>query len=163
MKTLDKISGKIVGLEALTTARLQYKTSGKKVVFSNGCFDILHLGHVEYLSKAKDLGDILVIGLNTDESIKRIKGPERPVQDNCTRATILAALQFVDHVVFFDQDTPAELISKIIPDVLVKGADYKIENIIGADVVLKNGGEVKTIDLTEGHSTTNIINKLLHK
>jgi rfaE bifunctional protein nucleotidyltransferase chain/domain len=143
--------------------RKQYKSRGMNVVFSNGCFDILHKGHVEYLAKARDCGDVLVIGLNTDGSVKRIKGPSRPVHDNDTRAIILAALQFVDHIVFFDENTPAKLIETLVPDVLVKGADYKIENIVGSSVVIANGGEVKTIALTEGHSTTNIINKLLHE
>jgi len=162
MNNLASIVSKLVSLSDIIEIRNSLRKEGKKVVFSNGCFDIIHRGHVEYLSKAKDCGDILIIGLNSDSSIKNIKGPERPLQDEYTRSLVMASLQFVDYVVLFDEDTPIKLISKIIPDVLVKGADYKVEQIVGADVVLKSGGEVKTIELTQGHSTTNIINKMLH-
>ena len=162
MTQLDRINNKIVDLDTMVAIRQSLKVDGKKVVFTNGCFDILHLGHVEYLSKARDLGDVLVLGLNTDSSIKRIKGNDRPVQNDVTRSTIVASLQFVDYVVFFDDDTPLNIIAKLIPDILTKGADYSVENIVGAQTVLENGGEVKTIELTEGHSTTKIIDKLLH-
>ena len=130
----------------------------KKIVFTNGCFDILHRGHVEYLSKSAELGDILVIGLNSDDSIRRIKGLNRPIQNQENRSIILAAFEFVNYVVIFNEDTPYELIKKVIPNVLVKGSDYKIENIVGRDIVESNGGEVCTIDLIDGQSTTNIIN-----
>lgn len=163
MTTLQGINAKICSLEQASALSKHYKSEGRKLVFSNGCFDILHLGHVEYLAKARDLGDILIVGLNTDESIKRIKGSSRPVQDNLARATILASLSFIDHVIFFDDDTPEHLINTLLPDVLVKGADYKIENIVGAKTVIANGGTVETISLSDGYSTTNIINKLLHK
>ncbi|KXK25551.1 MAG: D-heptose-1-phosphate adenylyltransferase [Bacteroidetes bacterium OLB12] len=113
------------------------------MVFTNGCFDLIHLGHVDYLEKARNLGDRLVLGLNSDSSVSRFKGPERPLQDENSRARVLAAMQFVDLVVLFDEDTPLALISELIPDILVKGSDYLTENIVGADVVKKAGGEVK--------------------
>lgn len=139
-------------------ARLRFM--GKKIVFTNGCFDILHRGHVEYLMQASDLGDILVIGLNSDLSVKRLKGATRPVQDEQTRALILSSLQFVSIVAIFEEDTPLELIKKVQPDFLVKGGDYKkLEEIVGYDIVKAKGGEVLTIPFVEGFSTTNIINK----
>jgi len=162
MNQLELVINKIISLDELLSIRKRLHSEGRKVVFTNGCFDILHLGHVQYLAKARQLGDILIVGLNTDDSVSRIKGPTRPVQKNETRATILASLQFVDYVVFFDDENPLQLIQKIVPDILTKGADYSIETIVGADVVLKNGGEVITIELTDGHSTTKIIDKLLH-
>lgn len=137
-----------------------WRTSGKKVVFTNGCFDILHRGHVEYLTKAADMGDILVIGLNTDYSVSRLKGPKRPVNDQYARALLLAALSFVDAVTLFDDDTPLELIKTVMPDVFVKGGDYKIEDIAGHDIVEEKGGKVVTIPLTAGYSTTSSIKKL---
>ncbi len=129
-------------------------------MFTNGCFDLLHLGHVDYLEKARNLGDRLIVGLNTDSSVGRFKGPERPLQDQNSRARVLAALQFVDLVVFFDEDTPQNLISELVPNILVKGSDYLAENIVGADVVKKNGGVVKTIDFVPGYSTTRIVEKI---
>ena len=131
-----------------------------RIVFTNGCFDILHRGHIEYLAKASSYGDILIIGLNSDKSVKSIKGPTRPLQDETTRSLILASLQFVDKVILFDEDTPYELIKLIQPDVLVKGADYKPEQIVGYDIVKAKGGEIVTVELTKGHSTTGIINKM---
>ena len=133
---------------------------GKQVVFTNGCFDILHLGHIDYLEKARLLGDFLVVGLNSDESVCRLKGPERPVNKELARGRMLAALEFVDAVCVFEEDTPKELIETIAPNVLVKGGDYSIETIVGADFVMQNGGVVKTIDLVDGYSTTGIIEKL---
>jgi len=135
-----------------------WKFQSRKIVFTNGCFDILHRGHIEYLSKARDLGDVLIIGLNTDSSVKRIKGGNRPVQDETSRAMILASLRFVEAVVLFDEDTPHNLISLVKPDVLVKGGDYTEETIVGADIVRASGGEVVTVPLTEGYSTTQILN-----
>lgn len=133
----------------------------KKVVFTNGCFDILHRGHVEYLCHARDLGDKLVLGLNTDASVKRQgKSPERPINSEDTRATILAALECVDAIVLFDEDTPLELISFVQPDVLVKGSDYKAEEIVGYDIVKAKGGQVVTIQLVDGFSTTKLIEKM---
>ncbi|HEX2934301.1 MAG TPA: D-glycero-beta-D-manno-heptose 1-phosphate adenylyltransferase [Bacteroidales bacterium] len=132
----------------------------QKLVFTNGCFDIVHRGHVEYLAKAASLGDQLIIGLNTDASVKRLKGMARPVQDETTRALVLASFSFVSKVVLFDEDTPFDLISLIQPDILVKGGDYKPEDIVGYDIVKGKGGEIVTIDLVEGHSTTSIINRM---
>ncbi len=137
-----------------------WKKQGLKVVFTNGCFDILHLGHVDYLEKARSLGDKLVLGLNTDDSVSRFKGPSRPIQDENSRAHILASLQFIDLVVFFNEDTPLDLISTLIPQILVKGSDYLAENIVGADVVKKHGGVVKTIEFVPGYSTTKIVEKI---
>jgi len=130
------------------------------VVFTNGCFDILHVGHLDYLEQARNLGDRLIIGLNTDASVRRLKGSQRPVNDNYTRSRALAALEFVDAVVFFDEDTPFELIRLITPDILVKGGDYLAENIVGADIVMKSGGKVKTIPFTDGFSTTSFIERI---
>jgi len=135
----------------------------KKIVFTNGCFDLVHLGHIDYLEKSKALGDILVVGLNSDKSINRIKGEHRPIIDEVSRARLLAALQFVDYVVLFDEDTPIELIKSIKPDILAKGNDYDISNIVGAEIVLSNGGKVKTIDLVPGYSTSRLIEIIKEK
>ena len=151
---------KIKSWESLKEQIDQWKKTGEKVVFSNGCFDILHLGHIDYLEKARSLGSRLVIGLNNDDSVRQLKGAERPVNNEIARARLLAALEFVDGVTIFSEDTPKELIAFLIPDILVKGSDYSIDNIVGADIVLANGGEVKTIDLVNGYSTSNLINKL---
>ena len=132
----------------------------KKIVFTNGCFDILHAGHVTYLQSARELGDILIIGLNDDESVRRLKGSDRPLNNEQDRATVLSALRAVDYVVLFHEDTPYELIQTIIPNVLVKGGDYTYDTIVGADIVSRAGGEVVTIPLVPGKSTTNIINKI---
>jgi len=138
-----------------------WQFQGRKIVFTNGCFDILHLGHIDYLSKAKDLGDILIIGLNTDLSVSKIKGKNRPIQDEISRAMVLASLGFVDAVVFFGEDTPYNLIKTTQPDILVKGADYTPEEIIGYDIVKNKGGKVVTIEFLEGYSTTAIEKKIL--
>ena len=139
-----------------------WKFNNQKVVFTNGCFDILHLGHVDYLEKAAALGKKLIVALNSDASVKTLnKGENRPINDQQARMRLIAALSFVDAVVLFSEPTPLELITQLKPNILVKGDDYSIENIVGADVVLKNGGEVKTIELVEGYSTTKIINKIL--
>jgi rfaE bifunctional protein nucleotidyltransferase chain/domain len=162
MKFNEEIKNKIVSRDGAAAMVNDWKSQGLKVVFSNGCFDIVHAGHVDYLSKARDLGDKLIIGLNSDDSVRRLKGKGRPVQDENARAALLAAFSFVDAVVVFDEDTPFELISTLIPDILVKGSDYSVENIVGADVVLKNGGKVETIDFLEGYSTSSIIDKILN-
>lgn len=151
---------KIATLAQLTDSIATWKSEGKKVVFTNGVFDLLHLGHITYLAKAAELGDKLIIGLNTDASVKRLKGESRPVNDQSNRAALLAALFFVDAVILFEEDTPRELITLLMPDVLIKGADYTVENIAGAKEVLANGGEVKTISLVDGYSSTAIINKI---
>ncbi|HON17732.1 MAG TPA: D-glycero-beta-D-manno-heptose 1-phosphate adenylyltransferase [Salinivirgaceae bacterium] len=160
MKHLEIIQSKIHTIDTIQPLLAMWRFKSEKIVFSNGCFDILHRGHVEYLSKAADLGKHLIIGLNTDASIKRIKGPSRPVQDENARSIVLASLRFVDAVILFDEDTPYNLIAAVKPDILVKGSDYKPEEIVGYDIVTKNGGEVVTIDLVEGYSTTNIVNRL---
>ncbi len=140
-----------------------WRSKDKKIVFTNGCFDILHLGHVDYLSKAANCGDVMVIGINTDLSVRKLKGPGRPVNSQDARATLLASLFFVDAVVLFNHDTPYDLIKEIQPDVLVKGSDYKEEDIVGNDIVRAKNGRVIAIDFLEGYSTTNIIKKLTEK
>lgn len=157
---LEAIQNKIISWDEAVRLAQQYRFRGKKMVFTNGCFDLLHRGHVSYLAKARALGDIMFVGLNTDSSVKRLKGESRPLQDETTRALIMASLVCVDHVVLFDQDTPLELIQTIVPNILTKGADYQIHNIVGADVVIAAGGEVKTIELVDGYSTTNIVKKM---
>ncbi len=157
---MEKSSDKIVTLADAKAQVAAWKKAGLKVVFTNGCFDLIHLGHVDYLEKARMLGDKLVVGLNSDNSVGRFKGPERPLQDQTSRARVLAAMQFVDRVVFFNEDTPLDLISELIPDILVKGSDYLTENIVGADVVQQAGGTVKTIDFVPGYSTTRIVEKI---
>jgi rfaE bifunctional protein nucleotidyltransferase chain/domain len=147
-------------LAALQEQMTKWRENREQVVFSNGCFDILHLGHIDYLEKASQLGSKLIIGINSDASVQRLKGPERPVQPEQARARMLAALAFVDAVVLFGEDTPLKLIETLVPQILVKGNDYTINEIIGADFVLNNGGEVKTIPLVAGYSTTEIINKI---
>ena len=132
----------------------------KKVVFTNGCFDILHTGHVTCLAKARQMGDLLVVGLNSDDSVRRLKGPERPINDEQSRALLLAALEAVDYVTIFEEDTPHDLICQVKPDILVKGGDYVLDNIVGADFVRQHGGQVCTIPLVEGFSTTSIIDHL---
>lgn len=154
------LTGKISDLPTLKTQVQNWQSEGKKVVFTNGVFDLLHIGHITYLAKAAELGDKLIIGLNADSSVKRIKGESRPVNDQSSRAAILAAMFFVDAIVVFEEDTPLNLISTLLPDYLVKGADYSVENIVGAKEVIANGGEVKTINFVEGYSSTSIINKI---
>lgn len=153
-------ANKILNINDLLEKIKTWKQAGLKVVFTNGCFDILHLGHIDYLEKARNLGDKLVVGLNSDSSVKRLKGAERPINPEYARARVLAALEFVDAVCVFEEDTPKSLIEKIFPDILTKGSDYTLENIVGADFVMGYGGEVKTIDLVEGFSTTKILDKV---
>ena len=152
------IEGKIVPRDCF--GRNDFKRHGQKIVFTNGCFDVLHYGHVHYLLQAKALGDILVIGLNSDDSVRRLKGPTRPINGENERAFVLAALVCVDYVTLFEEDTPEELIKVVRPDVLVKGGDYTLDNIVGADFVTQNGGTVTTIPFVEGFSSTRIIEKL---
>ncbi len=160
MSYLEINQQKILNQEGLKSKIAYWKFKGVRVVFTNGCFDIIHLGHVDYLSKAKDLGDILIIGLNTDSSVSRIKGPTRPVNNETARANILASFNFVDAIVLFDEETPYELINKVKPDILVKGSDYNPEDIVGNDIVKKSGGKIETIDFLEGYSTSLVIEKL---
>ncbi len=160
MEMLSILKRKILSSKELKSQLSIWRFQNKKIVFTNGCFDIIHAGHIDYLSKARDLGNILFIGLNTDDSVKRLKGENRPVNDENARAIILAALQFVDAVVLFDEDTPYNLIKTVQPDILVKGSDYKPEDIVGADIVLAKGGEIKTIDFLNGYSTSGIIERI---
>jgi rfaE bifunctional protein nucleotidyltransferase chain/domain len=157
---VEKTENKILSPDELKNKIQLWQSEGEKVVFSNGCFDILHLGHIDYLEKARGKGDRLVIGLNTDSSVKKLKGELRPINEQTARARVLAALAFVDGITFFEDDTPLDLIKSLLPDVLVKGSDYLAENIVGAEVVVANGGSVETIDLVDGYSTTGIINKI---
>ena len=150
-------------LDEIKSIRKKFRDEKKKVVFTNGCFDLIHAGHVDYLTKARELGDVLLVGLNSDSSVRRIKGNKRPILQEEERAFIISSLKPVDYVVFFDEDTPAELIAEIIPDILVKGADWSIENIVGRDVVEANGGEVKTIRFVNDQSTSKIIKSILDK
>lgn len=150
----------LLDLEEFLEIRKRLKEEGKKIVFTNGCFDIIHRGHVDYLNRAKALGDYLVVALNSDESVRRLKGEGRPINKLEDRAFVVANLKAVDFVVSFDEDTPFEIISAIIPDVLVKGGDWSIENIVGRDVVEANGGKVYSLPYVKNYSTTNIINKM---
>lgn len=159
MNHLEKIQNKILNKDNLAEWVAECRAKGSKIVFSNGCFDILHRGHVEYLAKAANFGDKMLIGLNTDASVKRLKGPSRPINDEYARAIVLAGLEFISAVVLFDEDTPYNLIKVVQPDVLVKGSDYKPEDIVGYDIVTAKGGKVETIDFVDGYSTTRTIEK----
>lgn len=160
MSKLEIIKGKVFRLEELRANLNIWRLLEKKIVFTNGCFDLLHLGHVDYLSKAADLGDKLVIGLNSDASTSALKGPGRPIIDQYSRSIMLASLSFVDAVILFDEPTPLEQIAWIRPDVLVKGADYTVDQIVGSDLVLEYGGDVQTIEYLPGYSTTIIEKKI---
>ena len=160
MTNSEIIRGRIHDLTSLPDLLKLWRSHNKKIVFTNGCFDLVHLGHLDYLSKAADLGDVLVIGLNTDASVRRLKGASRPVVDEQARAFMMASLRFVDAVVLFGQDTPYELIQLVQPDVLVKGKDYTAEEVVGYDIVMAKGGKVETIDLVPGYSTTSLIRKI---
>lgn len=154
------MNSKIKSLKELKKITKRLKFQGKKIVFTNGCFDILHRGHVEYLKSAKSLGDVLVVGLNTDASVRRLKGKNRPIYKQTDRAAVLAALEMVDYVVFFNQDTPLELIKIVKPNILVKGGDWHKDKIVGADFVKFRGGKVATIPFVKGFSTSSLIKKL---
>ena len=153
-------SSKILSLPQAIEQAAQWRIQGQRIVFTNGCFDIVHLGHIDYLEKARALGDRLVLGLNTDASVSRIKGPLRPVVNEYARSRMMAAMAFIDLVVLFDEPTPKELIEAIQPDILVKGDDYTVATIVGADFVLANGGTVETIPLVKGYSTTSLIERI---
>jgi rfaE bifunctional protein nucleotidyltransferase chain/domain len=152
---------KVIEITSLKEQLIHSKKGGKKIIFTNGCFDILHFGHVSYLQKAKAIGDILVIGLNSDDSIQRIKGPQRPIFPQKARAEVLAALSCVDWIVIFNEDTPKKLIEQVLPDVLVKGADWKGREVVGQDVVENAGGHVEFIEYVDNFSTTGAIEKIL--
>ena len=169
-KSLKHVQSKIISLKDLSIALniapiLPVPSASNprkklKLVFTNGCFDLIHQGHIEYLAKAKDMGDLLVVGLNSDASVRRLKGKTRPIQNQKSRAMVLAALEFVDFVVIFKEDTPINVIETLRPDVLVKGGDYDRSTIVGADFVESYGGEVAVIPLVPGHSTTNLVEKI---
>jgi rfaE bifunctional protein nucleotidyltransferase chain/domain len=160
MQNLKLIKSKVMEMPEFKRQLSIWRFFQKKIVFTNGCFDIIHLGHIDYLLKAKNLGDKLLIGLNTDESVRQIKGSHRPITDQNSRAVILASLRFVDGVILFNETTPYNLIEEIKPDLLVKGSDYLINDIVGADIVKENGGQIITIDFLEGYSTTSVIEKI---
>ena len=160
MQNSDLLKNKIVNTDHLKGLIESWKLQHKKIVFTNGCFDLLHLGHIDYLVKAADLGDKLVIGLNSDRSTRQLKGEHRPINNEESRSAILAALFFVDAVVLFDEETPTNLIDLVKPDILVKGSDYKVDEIAGADIVTASGGEVRLLDYLPGYSTTAIEKKI---
>ena len=160
MSNLKDIKSKIYSLSDLKIQSDKWKGNGKKIVFTNGCFDLVHRGHLEVLANTADLGDKLIIGLNSDSSIKELKGENRPIMDEISRAILLASLQFVDAIVFFSEETPHKLIKTLVPDVLAKGGDYKVTEIAGHEVVLDNGGEVILVPFIDGFSSTNIVEKI---
>ena len=158
----NQLKEKVVSQDQALKELKTWREKNKKIVFTNGCFDIIHPGHIDYLSQARDLGDILVLGLNTDQSVRRLnKGSNRPINDERTRAYVLAGLASVDLIVFFDEETPYNLIKLLQPNVLVKGKDYEVEKIIGFDILKENGGEVITIPFLEGYSTSSLIKKII--
>lgn len=161
MPAFEHIEQKIQTAEQLRATLAQWREAGDIIVFTNGCFDLLHYGHLHYLAQARDLGNRLVIGLNSGASVSRLKGPHRPINDEATRVHQMAALEFVDAVVVFEADTPLELIQSVQPDILVKGGDWKPEQIVGSDLVLAGGGKVLSLPFVEGYSTTNIEQKIL--
>jgi len=156
----QELDQKILTKEQLEVQIQEWNLEGKKIVFTNGCFDIIHPGHIAYLSEAASLGDVLVIGVNTDQSVKKLKGENRPVNDEFSRSQLLAAMFFVDAVVFFNEDTPIDLINAVRPDVLVKGGDYTIDSIVGAKETLDRDGEVKVLSFLPGYSSTAVIEKI---
>jgi D-glycero-beta-D-manno-heptose 1-phosphate adenylyltransferase len=153
--------GIILTIDELTNIRSAIRNNNKKVVFTNGCFDILHKGHIDYLNESKKLGDYLVVGINSDDSVRKLKGPKRPILPQNERAFIISNLIAVDFVSIFDEETPLSLIEKVLPDYLVKGADWSIDAVVGKEVVENNGGKVMTITLTPNKSTTNLIETIL--
>ena len=156
---MKRLRSKVIPRTRIASLCNRLRRQGKTIVFTNGVFDIIHMGHVHYLSKAKAMGDVLIIGLNTDASVRKIKGPGRPINRQSDRAGVLSALEFVDYVVYFSEETPARLIRQVRPDVLVKGADYRISEIVGADFVTSYGGKVKRIALLPGRSTTRLMSR----
>ena len=161
--TNPDIAYKIVDMSTLQSRLHHWRAVGGRVVFTNGCFDILHRGHIDLLAHCREMGDYVVLGLNSDASVKKLKGPERPINDQLSRAVVMAALSFVDVVIIFEEETPLEIITEIKPDMLVKGGDYKASEVVGAEIVRANGGEVRIVPLVVGYSTTNTINKASEK
>lgn len=160
MSHLNKINSKIFSIDDLKNQVNAWKQAGEEVVFTNGCFDIIHRGHIEVLAQTADLGDRLIVGLNSDSSIQKLKGEDRPIIDEQARAILLASLEFVDAVIIFSEDTPLQLISALLPDVLAKGGDYEIDTIVGHEIVQQNGGKVKLVPFVDGFSSTTIIEKI---
>ncbi len=160
MTQFDKIRDKIKTFDSIEALATEWQKDNLTIVFTNGCFDILHFGHLHYLAAARDLGDRLVVGLNSAASVSRLKGAHRPLNDELTRQYTLVALSFIDAIVVFEEDTPIELIKRIKPNILVKGGDYTLDQIVGADLVLENGGQVKSLPFVEGYSTTNLEQKI---
>ncbi|PIW69537.1 MAG: D-glycero-beta-D-manno-heptose 1-phosphate adenylyltransferase [Ignavibacteriales bacterium CG12_big_fil_rev_8_21_14_0_65_30_8] len=158
-----EMTNNIKTLNKFLPIREELKKTNKKVVFTNGCFDIIHAGHIDYLNKAKNLGDILLVGVNSDRSVNNIKGENRPIIPEDERALIISNLKPVDYVILFDEDTPEKLIEGIIPDILVKGADWDLEKIVGKDIVIKNGGQVKSIEFVINQSTSKIVDSILKR
>lgn len=157
MKETSRIREKIFDRAALAARANEWRQTGKSIVFTNGCFDILHKGHLEILERSAEFGDILVVALNTDASVRKLKGEQRPVNHEDFRVLMMASLEIVDAVILFDEETPAELIAEVTPDILVKGGDYTVDQIAGADHVLTQGGQVKIVPIVKGYSTSGII------
>ena len=159
-EALKKINNKIFDLQLLVKKIEKWRSENKKIVFTNGCFDLIHLGHIEILARSSDFGDKLIIGVNSDLSIKKLKGENRPIIEESSRIRQLSALEFVDAVVLFDEETPIKLIETIKPDIITKGGDYTAKNVVGNEVVSQKNGEVVIFHLTQGFSTTSILNKI---
>jgi D-beta-D-heptose 7-phosphate kinase/D-beta-D-heptose 1-phosphate adenosyltransferase len=160
---IENLKSKISSLPRLVQLREKARREGRTVVFTNGVFDLLHRGHVDYLRRARALGNLLILGLNTDASTRRLKGPPRPLMKQADRAEVLSALESVDHIVLFNEDTPARLIAKLLPDILVKGADYREKDIVGSEAVRAHGGRVVRIKYLKGYSTTRLIRNILRR
>ena len=159
-KQLNKLKAKIFNIKDLSQMLKEWRSDGNKIIFTNGCFDLIHLGHLEILARSADLGDKLIVGINSDMSIKKIKGNSRPIIQEDSRAKQLAAIEFIDAVILFNEDTPYDLISFINPDIITKGGDYKKNDVIGNELMNKKAGEVVIIPLTQGYSTTSILEKI---
>ena len=160
MPAMSDSSGTILNREQLDTVVARLKSEGRKIVFTNGCFDIIHIGHIRYLKQASELGDVLIVGVNSDSSVRSFKGTGRPVIPENERVEIVAALQYVDYVTLFSEETPYELIKRIVPDILVKGGDWPVDEIVGSDIVEKNGGKVLSLPFHPGKSSSDIIEKI---
>jgi rfaE bifunctional protein nucleotidyltransferase chain/domain len=160
VEVYETLMRKVYSSSELAKQVALWKSNGKRIVFTNGCFDLLHAGHIAYLTEAASLGDVIIVGLNSDRSVCGLKGPGRPVNTETTRSMLLASMFFIDAVVLFDEDTPISIISSVLPDVLVKGGDYKIKDIVGAEETLRNGGEVKVLTFLPGYSSSAIIDKI---
>ncbi len=161
MKQLKLLESKILSLESLRAQIKKWRFSGEKIIFTNGCFDLIHIGHIDCLARAKDIGGKLIVGLNSDRSISKLKGPKRPIKNQKSRSILLASMQFVDAVILFDNETPIQLISSISPNILVKGGDYIIEEIVGHEWVTQSGGEVIALKFVQGYSSSKMIDQII--